>query len=180
MYEPKNNPYFDYARNAVNTLSVEAIGIGDYSISEDKVKDFYNWNSISGWKERKTIMAAKGEESLEGKAGIYMLYDAVANTFYAGKARNLRERIIQHAKNVVGNDPIPDFTHYRYSLINMEYYELLYLIENAAIHDCAMILDMPKASKLNKALVNVSKKAGAPLETCKIVNTHERQRKLEK
>lgn len=180
LYEPLNDPYFEYARNAVCTLSVESIGIGDYSISEDKVKDFYNWNNISGWKKRQDIMTEKGEESLEGKAGIYMLYDTAKNEFYVGKARNLRERIIQHAKNTVGNDPIPDFTHYRYSLINMEYYELLYLIENAAIHDCAMILDMPKASKLNKPLMRVAKKASLSLENCKMVNTHERQRKIEK
>ena len=125
-------------------------------------------------------MTEKGEESLEGKAGIYMLYDINSNKFYVGKAKNLRERIIQHAKNIVGNDPIPDFTHYRYSLINMEYYELLYLIENAAIHDCAMILNMPKASKFNKPLIHVAKKASLSLENCEMVNTHERQRKLEK
>ncbi|MCR5022750.1 MAG: GIY-YIG nuclease family protein [Lachnospiraceae bacterium] len=181
LYEPQDDPFFTYARNAVYTLSVEAIGIGDYSVSdEDHVKDFYSWNSISGWKKRDVIMKEDGEETLEGKAGIYMLYNAEKNEFYVGKARNLKERIIQHAKNVTGNDPIWDFTHYRYSLINMEYFEFLYLIENAAIHDCAMLIDMPKAAKLNKPLVNVADKASRSLNDCRMVNTHERQRKVEK
>jgi len=43
-----------------------------------------------------------------------------------------------------------------------------------------MILDMPKASKLNKPLMRVAKKASLSLENCKMVNAHERQRKLEK
>ncbi len=181
LYEPVDDPFFAYARNAVYTLSVESIGIGDYSNSDDaKVKDFYNWNSISAWKKRETILKGKSEEALEGKAGIYMLYDMNKNEFYVGKARNLKERIIQHAKNVSGNDPIPDFTHYRYSVINMEYFEFLYLIENAAIHDCAMLIDMPNATKLNKSLVNLSTKKGKVLSDCKMVNTHERQRKVEK
>lgn len=179
LYEP-DDPYFEYARNAVYTLSVEAIGIGEYEMTGDKVKDFYSWNNISGWKKREEIMKSNGEQSLDKKAGIYMLYNAESNEFYVGKAKNLRERIIQHAKNASGNDPIPDFTHYRYSLINMEYYEFLYLIENAAIHDCAMILDMPKASKLRKPLVKILNKNSQSLDECKIVNTHERQRKIEK
>lgn len=40
--------------------------------------------------------------------------------------------------SIGGNDPIPDFTHYRYSVISGEHYEFLYLIENAAIHDAEM------------------------------------------
>lgn len=174
VYEP-DDPYFEYARNAVYTLSVESIGIGDYAMGEEKVKDFYNWNGISGWKKRNGLIDKDGDKSLDQKCGIYMLYDANTNKFYVGKAKNLRERIIQHAKNAAGNDPIPNFTHYRYSLINMEYYEFLYLIENAAIHDCAMLIEMPQAAKLNKPL-----KPSKSLNDCKIVNKHERQRKVEK
>jgi len=179
VYEP-DDPYYEYAKNAVYTLSVEAIGLGDYSMpDDDKIKDFYNWDNISSWKKRSFIFDDKANSALAGKAGIYMLYDSNSNEFYVGKAINLLERIKQHADNVDGNDPIPDFTHFRYSIINMEYYEFLYLIENAAIHDCAMILDMPKASKLNKPLVKIVEKSGKTLDKCSIVNTHERQRKKE-
>ena len=41
--------------------------------------------------------------------------------------------MLQHEKNINGNDPIPEFTHYRYTVISYEYYEFLYLIENAAL-----------------------------------------------
>jgi len=179
VYEP-DDPYYEYAKNAVYTLSVEAIGLGEYSMPDDnKIKDFYNWDNISSWKKRSFIFDDKANSALAGKAGVYMLYDDDKNELYVGKAINLLERIKQHADNVDGNDPIPDFTHFRYSIINMEYYEFLYLIENAAIHDCAMILDMPKASKLNKPLVKIVEKSGKTLDKCSIVNTHERQRKKE-
>ena len=180
VYEP-DDPYYEYAKNAVYTLSVEAIGLGDYSMpDDDKIKDFYNWEKISGWKKRDEIFNENKNSALAGKAGIYMLYDSNSNEFYVGKGKNLLNRIQQHAKNANGNDPIPNFTHFRYSIINMEYYEFLYLIENSASHDCAMILKMPNAQKFTKPLLNVAIQNSKSLDDCKIVNTHERQRKIEK
>ena len=182
VFEP-DDPFYSYVRNAVRTLSVDAVMQPEQQY--DKVKDFYYWDGISGWKKREELIddqlkPTEASAALDSKTGIYMLYNATKNEFYVGKARDLRARIIQHAQNIGGNDPIPDFTHYRYSLINMEYYEFLYLIENAAIHDCAMILNMPKAVKLKKSLANVAAKIKTTLDGCKIVNTHERQRKIEK
>lgn len=176
LYEPEDNPYYVYARNAVSTLSVEAVGLEQYSISNtDKVEDFYDWNKVSKWKERE--FSGKGNENdIPGQPGVYMLYDAKSNEFYVGKAKDLKQRILQHAKNTQGNDPIPNFTHYRYSVINLEYLQFLYLIENASIHDCAWLLDMPKANKFTPAL---SKKIKKSLNDCKVVNTLERQRKVE-
>lgn len=193
LYVPKDNPYYHYAKNAIVSLSVEAIGIQNYSFSEEeKVKDFYNWEKISKWKKASgffergkegKIIELKDKEGvlkenvIDGEPGIYMLYDEKLNEFYVGKAKNLRLRILQHAINADGKDPIPGFTHYRYSVVNSEYIEFLYLIENAGIHDLAWILNMDKAQKFKTALCENTKNN---LNLCKMVNTHERQRKAEK
>lgn len=193
LYVPKDNPYHNYARNAVATLSIEAIGINNYGFSEDgKVKDFYNWDKMSKWKktssffergkdgkivELKDKNGVLKESVISGEPGIYMLYDENLNEFYIGKAKDLRLRILQHANNADGKDPIPGFTHYRYSVINLEYIQFLYLIENAGIHDTAWLLNMDKAQKIRTALCKNTKNS---LNDCKMVNTHERQRKIEK
>ncbi len=172
LYEPENDPYFQFARNAAASLSVEAIGLDQYTIgnSDGKVKDFYDHVQMSGWKAKREL---EKETAIEDKPGIYMLYDANANTFYVGKAIRLKSRIKQHADDPNGNDPIPNFTHYRYSVISGEYYEFLYLIENAAIHDAAWLLEMPAAKRFKPALVKLP--AGADLNTCKMVNNVEHQ-----
>lgn len=168
-YEPNDNPFFKYARNAVDSLSVEAIGLKHYSIEKEKgIKDFYDRSQMTQWKERRYL---EKESEIASRAGVYMLYDEKANTFYVGKAIQLKERIIQHAKNP--NDPIPNFTHYRYSVISPEYYEFLYLIENSAIHDFAWLLDMPAAKKYTPSLVKKEKQIN--LTSCKMVNTAEHQ-----
>ncbi len=171
IHEPADNPFFKYARNAVDSLSVEAIGIKQYAVEGEKIiKDFYDRTQMSQWKERKKL---EKESEIAGRAGVYMLYDEVNNTFYVGKAISLKDRIIQHANNVNGNDPIPDFTHYRYSVISPEYYEFLYLIENAAIHDFAWLLDMPSAQKYTPSLAKIT--GTANLSKCRMVNTAEHQ-----
>lgn len=169
IYEPNDNPFFKYARNAVDSLSVEAIGLKQYSIEQEKgIKDFYDRNQMTNWKERKYL---ERESEVASRAGVYMLYDEEKNTFYVGKAIQIKERIIQHAKNP--NDPIPNFTHYRYSVISPEYYEFLYLIENSAIHDFAWLIDMPAAKKYTPSLVKKEKQIN--LSTCRMVNTAEHQ-----
>lgn len=167
LYEPKDNPYFTYARNAASSISVEAIGLEEYSIEKNKeIKDFYDRNQMSSWKE---IEQLENDKSIVDKAGVYMLYNIKNNDFYVGKGKNIGNRIFQHTINQ--EDPIRDFTHYRYSVISGEYYEFLYLIENAAIHDIAWIIDMPAAKKytpsLSKKINNVS--------CLKMVNTAEHQ-----
>ena len=171
LYQPLDDPFFTYARNAAASLSVKAIGLETYSIDKsDDVKDFYDRTMMSGWKERKQLQQ---ESSIIDKPGIYMLYDTNANTYYVGKAIRLQERIQQHANNQSLNEPIPNFTHYRYSVISGEYYEFLYLIENAAIHDAAWLLDMPNAKKYKPCLVKKLKEVD--LNNCKIVNRLEHQ-----
>lgn len=174
LYIPSDNPYFIYARNAASSLSVESIGLEDYCIDNTKdVKDFYNFNQMSKWKE---VNQLKNEKSIEDKSGIYMLYDENNNTFYVGKAaKRLKNRMLEHRDNISGNDPIPGFTHYRYSVISSEYYEFLYLIENAAIHDAAWILNMPSAAKFTPSLAEDCSKMGISLNSCRMVNTREHQ-----
>lgn len=171
LYKPLNNPFFEYARNAASSMSVEAIGLENYSFDKSEgVKDFYNVKLMSKWKE---VNYLEKEKAIDDKPGVYMLYDENNNTFYVGKAIKLKERIIQHQKNI--NDPIPNFTHYRYSVISGEYYEFLFLIENAAIHDSAWILDMPKATNYTPALAEKCSGKGKSLNDCLMVNTQEHQ-----
>jgi len=174
VYEPIDNPFFKYDRNAVDSLSVEAIGIGQFSVENEKgIKDFYDRSRMSSWKERDQL---DKESGIANRAGVYMLYDKNANTFYVGKGNNIKERIIQHTKNP--NDPIPNFTHYRYSVVLPEYFEFLYLIENAAIHDFAWVLDMPTAREYTPSLVKVVKTAN--LSSCRMVNDVEHQTRSNK
>lgn len=81
------------------------------------------------------------------------------------------------------NDSIPNFTHYRYTVISYEYYEFLYLIENAAIHDIAWILNMPDAKRCTPSLSEKIKKtidSNIKLEDCTMVNNLEYQTKQQK
>lgn len=173
LYKPNDNPYYKYAKNAASSLSVEAIGLEQYLLGTDKeVKDFYDTRFVSGWKEAKELVKEKG---IEDRAGVYMLYDAKSNLFYVGKAVRLKERILQHQKDASGKDPIPNFTHYRYSVINGEYYEFLYLIENAAIHDGAWLFSMPRAQNYTPSLGEKLASMGKRLDDIIMVNAQEHQ-----
>ena len=169
VYQPKDNPFFKYARNAVDSLSVEAVGLEKYSVEKKKeIRDFYDRSQMTPWKERKYL---KDESEVANRAGVYMLYNENENTFYIGKAGQLKNRMLQHAEKQ--DDCIHSFTHYRYSVISSEYYGLLYLIENAAIHDFAWVLDMPSAKKYTPSLVKKVK--AVDLSKCRMVNTVEHQ-----
>ena len=64
----------------------------------------------------------------ECKNVIYMLYDENSQSFYVGKADDLKTRLVQHQKK--NTDPIKNFTHFRYTLLNEEYAQYIYYIEN--------------------------------------------------
>ncbi len=180
LYRPNGNPYYKYAKNAALSLSVEAIGLQQFSIGEsNKIKNFYDFSKMSQWKEREKLYK---DDAIADKAGIYMLYDCKKNNFYVGKAVKLRERMLQHEKNVNGNDPIPEFTHYRYTVISYEYYEFLYLIENAAIHDIGWILNMPTAKRITPSLSKKLKgiNSNTMIDDCTMVNSLEYQTKQQK
>lgn len=145
---------------------MEAIGLNQYAIDKDKkIRDFYDRRQMSKWRDRSNL---KKDNALDGKPGVYMLFNKDKGHIYIGKAKNLLNRIKQHSEDP--KDPINDYTHYRYSVISEEYSELLYLIENAAIHDVAWIIDMPTAKVYTPSL---SKKIS--LTNCKLINNVEHQ-----
>lgn len=180
LFRPKENPYYKYAKNAASSLSVEAIGLEQFSIEKSKkLKNFYDFSKMSQWKEREKLYK---DDAIADKAGIYMLYDCKKNNFYVGKAVKLQERMLQHEKNINGNDPIPEFTHYRYTVISYEYYEFLHLIENAAIHDIGWILNMPTAKRITPSLSKKLKviNSNTMIDDCTMVNNLEYQTKQQK
>lgn len=165
LYQPYDNPYFIYSRN---TLSIENIGIGNFKTKNDSERrNFYEQGKISVWK---SVNKIDQEQELLGLPGIYMLFNSDNQYFYVGKSQNLLQRIKQHLDNQA--DPCYGSTHYRYSVIQSEYYEMLDLIENAAIHDIAWIMDMPKAKTYKPGLSTI-----ANIEKCKMINKIERQTK---
>lgn len=167
LYMPENNPYYKYAQKAAVNLSVESIGLLNYA-GNKKIKNFYNESVVGKWKKASEL---EKEKDVKDVPGIYMLYNADTNELYVGKAVRIKGRIEQHQKDV--NDYMKDFTHYRYSAICEEYFEFLYLIENAAIHDIAQILEMPNAKIYKSPLIKIA----PDISRCKITNRVEYQTK---
>ena len=79
-----------------------------------------------------------------------MLYDENKGHIYTGRADELVTRLRSHQNNP--NDPIPGFTHYRFSKLQDNYYKYSYLIEDAAIHDMAWIFSMARSSHFHNSL----------------------------
>lgn len=169
-YIPENDPYYEYAQNAAVLLSSEAIGLSEKKNENDKIRDFYDSARITKWKPREKL---EKEPDASDCPGVYMLYDQNTNQIYVGKAKRIVDRINQHIRTV--GDPMANFTHYRFSGISEEYFELLYLIENSAIHDLAWIIDMPSAKRYKPSLANVIFSSGNALQTCSLANTVEHQ-----
>ena len=173
LHTPENNPYYKYTRNAASMLSTEAIGLDGYKKQKDhNIKNFYDSTKMTHWKPYSTL---KREKKISDMPGIYMLYDSAKNEVYIGKAKRLKERIEQHKKNP--DDYMRDFTHYRYTTVCDEYFEFLYLIENAAIHDVAQIVDMVNAKKYTSSLASLAASTGNSLDSCRLVNKVECQTK---
>lgn len=173
LYMPRNDPFYRYARNAASILSTEAIGLDGYcSEKTHKIKNFYDSSKMTPWKAYEYL---EREKNISDMPGIYMLYDSASNEVYIGKAKRLKERIEQHTKTP--SDYMCNFTHYRYSAICDEYFEFLYLIENAAIHDAAQIVEMTNAKNYTSSLASLVKKTGNSLDECRLVNRVECQTK---
>jgi predicted GIY-YIG superfamily endonuclease len=166
LYIPTNDPYYKYAQRAAVNMSVETIGLCNYSKKE--VKNFYDITNVGKWKP---VSYLEKEKGIRDASGIYMLYNAPANALYIGKAVRLKERIEQHRKDA--SDYMQDFTHYRYSVVADEYFEFLYLLENAAIHDVAQILEMPGAKTYKSPLIKIA----TDISSCTISNRVEYQTK---
>lgn len=169
LYTPLDNPFFEYARNYASFLSFEDISSGKLKTQDDSERnDFYKPELLSPWKTADNI--DKDKSYLLDIPGIYMLYNSNNNNFYIGKSKNLLQRIKKHYADE--NDPSYGFTHYRYSIIQSEYFDVLDLIENAAIHDVAWILNMPESKRYKKALSTF-----ADINNCIMTNKIERQTK---
>lgn len=178
LYRDDTNPFIEYARNSMIHSSVNNV-VGDNVFdsiksrqSVEEIDNFYQYNSVKEWQPVKELDFILVGDCVNV---IYMLYDENSQSFYVGKADDLKTRLTQHQKKT--NDPIKDFTHFRYSLLNEEYAQYIYYIENAAIHDCAAIIDMQNRKLLKSSLnenINNGKIKGN-MNQIKMVNTAEHQ-----
>ena len=181
IFVQKDNPFLEYARNSMIQTSVSHV-VGKEIFEgnqEEKLENFYNYSSVKGWQPLELL---KEIEVGKCKNVIYMLYDenAVPPRFYVGQALDLRTRLEQHRTK--DTDPIKNFTHFRYTMLNDVYSNFIYYIENAAIHDCAALLNMPKRKKLKKSLQEYlnDKDVIGTLEDVVMVNTVEHQTRKKK
>lgn len=169
LYTPLDNPFFEYARKCASFLPFKYISSDKRKTQDGSERnDFYKPELLSPWKTADNI--DKDKSYLLDIPGIYMLYNSNNNNFYIGKSKKIWQRINEHYKDK--NDPSYGFTHYRYSIIQSEYFDVLDLIENAAIHDVAWILNMPESKRYKKALSTF-----ADINNCIMTNKIERQTK---
>lgn len=130
--------------------------------TEEKAVDYYTDLKIDATKNWGVWQpVSKLDEALAtglvAPFGVYMLYNSEKKTFYVGKGNEVYKRMDAHRKNKSPNEPMPEFDYFRFSLVDKKYHKELFLIENAAIHDCAAILNMPKAKTghLNKISLQI-------------------------
>lgn len=144
--------------------------------TQDKPKNFYLKDSVSGW-----VRFDKNSFTAPHLPGIYMLFDSKRNELYVGKAKDLYKRILAHRIPGPHPDPIPDFDFYRFSCIEPGKTAELFILENTAIHDLAMIFEMREGSSYGSKALNLDPAlCGIPLGDIKLVNTAETQTKWEK
>ncbi len=175
IYDPEGkDPFVEYSRRAMLQTSYRSVLGMEFGNEDDtKLRDFYS--TIHGWSLVKELNKIKPGDV---KNVIYMLYDENSYGFYVGRADDLRVRLDGHRNKA--DDPIPNFTHFRYSIIDDQYIDYSYYIEDAAIHDCAAVLEMDKRRKLKSSLQNAIKtqKAQGDLNKVHMVNTAESQAHL--
>ena len=152
-FEDENNPFLEYARNSIRNTSLENV-VGRDIFKElkstdenDKLENFYDYSTVKDWRP---VEELKDIGVGDCRNVIYMLYDENNESFYVGKAEDLKSRLVAH--QMKEDDPIPNFTHFRYTILNEQYAQYILFIENAAIHDCAAILNMQKRKKLKMSL----------------------------
>lgn len=148
---PQNNVFCDMAIQSAYYHGASAIAAAnEYFIGKEKL-DFYKIDEpemCTGWKQFSEL--EKEEEQLNV---IYMLYDENKGHIYVGRADKLKVRLFQHRDRMnCPSDPIPEFTHYRYTRLEDKYYKYSYLIEDAAIHDIAWIYPMPRSEHFHRSL----------------------------
>lgn len=137
---PLNNPYFSFARKTAMLTTFSSIKGYALQSNGKKKANFYAMSSGTEWKKVDDFNEMI-KQKIEIKNVVYMLFDVKKNYFYVGKADRLVKRLKQHQNDL--KDEIREFTHFRYTPIDKSYINEIYLIENAAIHDCAAIFNMP-------------------------------------
>lgn len=137
--EPSDNEFYTAMREGARLTSLSKY---THNNSENDRQNFYkDGDGCSEWKPVKELDELQAKNVTVNNV-IYMLYDDNNKYFYVGKADELTERLQEHRKDE--NDIMRNFTHFRYSEVSDVHVNDIYLIENAAIHDLAVIFNMPK------------------------------------
>lgn len=169
IYNP-DNPFQKYMRKSMRIVR-------RYTSQETKdndVIDYYIDNKITQWDKYDKKEFEEQMKREDNTLGIYMLYDSSRGYFYVGKAEQVYSRMQQHRDS---NELIKDFDYYRYSLVDPIYYEDIFLIENAAIHDCAMLFHMIGNKDYGEKSLSLMLPDGKDIKDVTMVNSVKKQSK---
>lgn len=165
-----DNPFNKYMRKSMRIVR-------RYTSQETKsndVIDYYIDNKITQWDKYDKKEFEEQMKREDNTLGVYMLYDSVKGYFYVGKAEQVYSRMQQHRDS---NELIKEFDYYRYSLVDPIYYEDIFLIENAAIHDCAMIFNMIGNKDYGEKALSLMLPDGKDIKDVIMVNSVKKQSK---
>lgn len=169
IYNP-DNPFNKYMRKSMRVVR-------RYTSQETKssdVIDYYIDNKITSWYRYNKKEFEEQIKREDNTLGVYMLYDSEKGYFYVGKADQVYSRMQQHRDS---DELIKEFDYYRYSLVDPIYYEDIFLIENAAIHDCAMLFKMEKNSDYREKALSIILPDGKDIKDVTMVNSVKKQSK---
>lgn len=169
IYNP-DNPYNSYIRKSMRVVRKQF----NASEEEKEAIDYYLENKIEPWHRYDEDEFKDRLKSEDNVAGIYMLYDSKDGYFYVGKAEQVYKRMQEHRDS---QELINKFDYYRYSLIDPYYYDDIFMIENAAIHDCAMILNMGINKDYREKSLSGILSEGKNIKDITIVNSVKKQTK---
>lgn len=172
IYNP-DDPYNKYIRKSLRIVRK----FNETKASKDDLINYYIDDKITAWCRFDEEEFESYLKSDDNRAGIYMLYDSQNGYFYVGKAEYVFKRMKEHKKS---EELIKDFDYYRYSLIDPYYYDDIFFIENAAIHDCAMILNMIANKDYEDKSLSVSLPDGKDIKEIHMVNSVKKQTKRPK
>ncbi|WP_186431010.1 GIY-YIG nuclease family protein [Clostridium sp. BSD9I1] len=172
IYNP-DDPYNKYIRNSMR-ITRKLSSVRQESDNKEKVIDYYLEDKITPWVKYEQDNFNNYINKEEDRHGIYMLYDSTKGFFYVGKAEKVFSRMNQHRQN---DEWIKNFNYYRYSLIDPFYEDDIFLIENAAIHDCAMIFNMVANKDYGEKSLSVHLQEGKNIKDICMVNSVRKQTK---
>ena len=171
IYNP-DNPFNKYMRKSMSVVRRHTFQ--ETKNDDVDIIDYYIDNKITPWY---TYDEKEFEEQMkreDNTLGVYMLYDSQKGYFYIGKAEKVYTRMQQHRYS---NEVINKFDYYRYSLVEPIYYEDIFLIENAAIHDCAMIFNMKNNLDYRENTISLILPEGKDIKEVTMLNSVKKQTK---